>query len=232
MPEFAVKQASFEGPLSLLIELLHKKELEITAINLASIAEDYLAYVESQQIDPQEMADFLLVAARLIYLKSRELLPVGALDPELDELSLEDQLRAYQVFLDASKGVGALFASQRASFSRKQPKLERAQDFDPSANLTAANVATAFAGLLKRLQPFFQLSEAQIEKIKSVEERLAELKDLLQSKKQIAFKQVIAGAKNRAEVVVSFLAVLELVRRQVILAKQVDHVIMLESYES
>ena len=233
MSNFAIKQEAFEGPLPLLLELLQNKKLEITSINLAGIAEDFLNYIEQHQIAPVELADFLLVASRLIYLKSRELLPKETIIEEFEDVSLEEQLRLYQQFVDASKVIAELFSADAYFLRRKQPKIEREVEFSPSENLTAIELDKSFKRLTKRLEPFFSLNETSIEKVKSVEERMSELKDALKTgARHMNFKSIVKGAKNKAEVVVSFLAILELVRRQVLVAQQSEHDIMLSKYGS
>lgn len=233
MSNFAIKQEAFEGPLPLLLELLQNKKLEITSINLANIAEDFLSYIEQHEIVPTELADFLLVASRLIYLKSRELLPKDTLVEEFEDVSLEEQLRLYQEFVEASKVIAGLFSAEEYFLKRSQPKVEREIEFSPSENLTAKELDKSFKRLTKRLEPFFSLNETSIEKVKSVEERMTELKDAIKTgARTMNFKSIVKGAKSKADVVVSFLAILELVRRQVLVAQQSEHDIMLTKYGS
>src|SRR3989338_1878896 len=99
----------FSGPLDLLLSLLEESKLNISEVSLSSITEQYLTYLDTLEDNrAEELADFLVVGSRLLLLKSKMLLPQFA--PEEDEgTSLEEQLRLYKVFLEASKGVNRLW---------------------------------------------------------------------------------------------------------------------------
>ncbi len=218
MSLFAIKQERFEGPLALLLDVLKKKQLEITEVNLARIADDFLRYVEGQKILPEEMADFLVTASRLIHLKSIELLP--DLSVEEEEGSLEEQLRLYAMFRETAEKIVALFG-KRVLWSRQiVRKKETAVRFAPTDAVTTGNLHRLFLSIIKRLEPFFALQETTMEKVVSIEVRMKELERAILARKSFAFKDLVRGAKSRAEVVVSFLALLELVRRQVVIAEQ------------
>lgn len=222
MKSFSVSQESFSGPLGLLLELLDKRELEIKDVNLAKIADDYLAHMDSEQVSSEEMADFLLIASRLIYLKSKELMPYLRIDDEEEGVaSLEDQLRLYKMFIGAAEKFESMYAGERKIFMRPFVKIKKKEEvkFQP-AGVSTSSLKDAFRSVLKRLEPFFALQEASIERIKSVEERLDELKGAITTRSKMQFKEVIAGAKSKAEVVVSFLALLELVRRNLVRVSQ------------
>lgn len=220
--EFAVKQESFSGPLGLLLDLLDKRELEIKDVNLAKIADDYLGFMDSEQVPSSEMADFLLVASRLIYLKSKELMPYFIVEEEEVTVSLEDQLRLYRLFSKAAEKIENMYMQDRGIFMRPQSKVrtKKMPAFLPPKGTNSESFRNAFDWVLKRLAPFFALQQASIERIKSVEERLEELKGAVTSRASMKFKEVIKGASSKGEVVVSFLALLELVRRSVIKASQ------------
>lgn len=219
---FAVEQEKFAGPLGLLLELLDRRELEIKDVALAQIADDYLNYLDDHEVPTEEMADFLLIASRLIYLKSRELMPYLRLDDEEEAESLEDQLRLYRLFADAADRMQTQYSSAARIYHRPHIKLKRETqaDFLEPVGTTSTSLREAFRTLLQRLEPFFALHEASIQHVKSVEERLDELRGAIQSRASMSFRDVVKQSKSKAEVVVSFLALLELVRRQVVKVKQ------------
>src|SRR3989344_5157057 len=102
MHSFRLEQ--FEGPLDLLLQLIEQQELDITTVSLAKVTDQYLQYLEElERIVPEEVADFLLVASKLIYLKSKYLLPDLAVADEQDSGDLERQLKMYRQFYEASK---------------------------------------------------------------------------------------------------------------------------------
>ncbi len=220
---FATKQEVFTGPLGLLLELLDKKELEIKDVALAGIANDFLDYLEEHEVPSDELADFLLVATRLIYLKSRELMPYLETEAEENIVPLEEQLRLYREFVEAADVLETKFLSAFHLFRRPFKKIEvaRTQDFVAAPNVTPTTLAESFTSLRKRLEPFFALQEASIERVKSIEERMNELQGAITARQSLNFKDVVAAGKSRPEIVVSFLALLELIRRQVVAAKQV-----------
>ncbi len=226
-----IKQEAFSGPLGLLLELLEKHELEIKDVNIAQVADEYLARMEAQSPPTQEMADFLVIASRLIYLKSRELLPFLRIDDEEEKVDdLEGQLRLYRLFIDAANNLEAQFLNTKKSYLRPYTKsiVEADGGFYPADNITIINLHQSFRSLLKRLEPFLALQEVSMQRVKSIEERLDELKSALTTRAKMSFRDIVVGATSRVEVVVSFLALLELMRRQIVKVKQKDKEIIIE----
>lgn len=225
---FSVEHPTFSGPLGLLLELLDAEKLEIKDVSLAHIADQYLAYLERNEVPHDALADFLLIAARLIYLKSRALMPYLHIKEEDEQAaSLEDQLRAYRLFMEAATRLEGMYGSNAKMFVR--PVLSRSVPlkggtegvvFRMPGNVNAGLLRESFGWILKRLEPFFALQQTSMERVKSVEDRLTELSNAIKTRASMGFRDVIAGAKNKAEVVVSFLALLELVRRQIVRASQ------------
>ncbi|MEK7632461.1 MAG: segregation/condensation protein A [Patescibacteria group bacterium] len=223
---FSVEQEGFSGPLALLLEVIEGKNLPITKVSLAKVADEYLAYLETHDVPSDELADFLVIAARLIYLKSCELMPYLRIDEEdAAAAKLEDQLRLYQEFVAAAVKLEERYMV-KAMFVRPTVR-ERAggkgQRFLPARNISIDTLRDAFGSILKRLEPFFTLQETSMERTKSVEERIDELKSVLETRANLRFRDVIAGAGTKREVVVSFLALLELLRRRHLTAKQESH---------
>lgn len=221
---FTVAQQSFSGPLALLLSLIEGKELDITTISLQAVADEYLAYLEQNEVPSDELADFLIVASRLIYLKSRELMPYLRVDDEdVGAAQLEDQLRLYREFVAAAGRLEErylAFAMYARPFVKQR---EEAVRFLPARNMSGESMVEAYRTVVKRLEPFFALQEASMERTKSVEERIHELKGALEARASMKFQEVVAGSQKKVEVVVSFLALLELLRRRAIRARQDEH---------
>ena len=223
MIDFSVKQEAFSGPLGLLLELLEEKTLQISDVALAQIADAYLATLEERDVPHEELADFLLVASRLIYLKSRALMPFLRIEEEEEGMPLEEQLRVYRVFMEAAERIQALYVGGERGFAPtflRVTRSERTARFLPPTNAGSGELHAAFLSVLKRLEPFFALQEVSIARVKSVEERIAELHETLRTRASVRFRDVIRGATSRADVVVSFLALLELMRRHIVKASQ------------
>ncbi len=220
--DFAVKNEEFSGPLELLLELIEKKDLEIAKISLAKVADDFLLYLQENHVPADGLADFLLVASRLIYLKSRELLPfLRLVDEDIASDVLAEQLRIYREFVDAAERLEERYG-QHLLFPRPylKPKSSLAPSFIPPSTLTPAMLADAYRDVQKRLEPFFALTAVSLERVKSVEERIDELREAISLNASLSFNQVTAGAQKKIDVVMSFLALLELLRRNIIRTTQ------------
>ncbi len=213
----------FEGPLDLLLQLVEKNELDISTISLASVADQFLHYLHSQpQMPLEEVADFLVLAAKLLFLKSRLLLP------SLDEADLEDgqnlaeQLRRYRSFVTASKKIQALWHATYLSFPR-EPHPARHQtklNFAPPPGITVAALAESMRHSLARLEPAIALSHGSIERTMTIQEKISALLEHVKQLTRTTFSAFIGRRTSKAETVVSFLALLELVKQRFIRASQ------------
>lgn len=214
--KFALQQ--FEGPLDLLLSLLQEKKLEVSTISISEVTDQFLNHIETlEESDPEELADFLLVATRLLLMKSRALLPL--LMPEEDEgVSLEEQLRLYKALVDASKAINARWQSVKRAVFRIEP-VRQSTGFVAPENVSVESLRESMMHLIERIAPAKMLPQISIEKTVSVKERIMQLRDLLRSKKSFRFTDVL-DKKNKSELIVGFLALLELVKqRHVFLAQ-------------
>ena len=215
----------FEGPLGLLLQLIEKQELDITQISLAKIADQYIKHIRSYQgIGPEELADFLVVAAKLLLIKSRALLPFLK-GEEVEEIQeFEQQLRMYKEFLEAAKKLEVIIGAKRFSFARefnRQAFLASAHLFSPPKNLTAADLFNVFSEIIKNIRPIELLEEKNLEQIVNIEDKILAIQQILLEKIKLSFNHILAGAKNKTEIIVSFLAILELIKQKDITAAQV-----------
>ena len=213
---FELKLETFDGPLHLLLELIESEELPITEVSLAQVTDAYLQHINAEQVPLSELADFLVVATKLLLLKSREILPVQDDDEEEDISTLALQLRLYKEFVDASKHLEEFFERPEKSFARAKADVVKAQEMQIDKELTADALHSSFQRLIKRLEPFFKLQQAAMERVISVKERLKEIHDAVLNKSKLLFSDVVGSKQSRVDVVVSFLALLELVKQGVI----------------
>lgn len=218
---FEVKLEKFDGPLHLLLELIQNEKLPITEVSLSKVADGYVTYIHEHEVPTSELADFLLMATRLLLLKSQAILPVDA-EPEEDPSTLALQLRLYQEFVEASKKLETLFDGPLRSFEREQADVVKPKRVEIPKGFGMLDLHSAFAGLLDRLEPFFRLQHAAIERVVSVKERLCEIHDAILSKSRLTFSQIAGVGKSRVDVVVSFLALLELIKQHVVSVVQKD----------
>lgn len=222
-----IKLEQFEGPLALLVSLIDKAKLDITEVSLAKVTDQYLSYLRAaRNMDPTEMADFLTVASRLLLIKTKALLPY--LLPEEEEAieEFEDQLRMYREFLEASKKVEAMVAEGRFMYARefnRRSLIAASGAFAPPKKLKASDLADCYNAMILSLAERRQtLTEAVIRITVSLEEKIADIKSLMKRLTAARFSDLVKASGSKVEVVVSFLALLELVKLKQIIAEQSD----------
>lgn len=220
--QLSFKVESFEGPLDLLLQLVEKEELDISTVSLAKVAEQFVTYVRSHPTIPlEELADFLVVAAKLIYLKSKLLLP-NVYDEELEQgPDLETQLRLYREFVAASKGIDRLWRAGNRSYGRAKPILRIEEGlFSPPPDVDASVLALLMKRLVARLEPPTKLAERLVEKVVSVQEKIEDLFTRIRTQAKMVFSDFVTKSTSKSEAVASFLALLELVKQRAVLVSQ------------
>ena len=214
----------FTGPLGLLLQLIEREELDITEICLAKIADQYIDYIKtSGRIDPNEMADFLVVAARLLLIKSRALLPYLCPEEEKEIEELEMQLKMYKEFIEAAKKIDKILGKKKFMFARefnRQAILAGAKLFYPPARLAAGDMAAVFSDILIRIRPAQELEEETLEHKVTIEEKIMAIQNMLIERIRTSFSRIMAEANSKTEIIVSFLAMLELIKQREIVVTQ------------
>lgn len=210
---YEVKVEKFEGPLDLLLELIESEKLNITEISLAKITDKYLG--EVSHLDPKiyDVAEFMLVAARLLYLKSKALLPTLETAEEEEEIEdLKAKLEIYKKYKDAAREFGNILTKNQRSFPAKKPKLN-IPSFVPPKGVELKGLWDIFQNLLTDLPEELKREEVELpsEKI-TVEERLVHLSSVFSKKKKHKFSHIIKGSKSKLEAIITFLAILEMVK--------------------
>jgi|TARA_B100001971_G_C18155479_1_gene518288 segregation and condensation protein A len=226
---YEIKTEIFQGPFSLLLQLIEQEKLDITDVSLAHVTDQYLARVENlgEDINPAELADFLVIASRLLVIKSHILLPSLSLeDEEADDL--EHRLKMYKAYRDASEKVRAIIKKKHFSYSRQIIKLKTIASFSPPEKFDATDMAAVLRILIKELEhTVSKLPKTQVQKIISIGQRIAHLKEMLSEVEKIGFKDFLKTAKNKSEIVVSFLALLELIKQRELVAEQQENQIVI-----
>jgi segregation and condensation protein A len=210
----------FEGPLDLLLTLIEREELSISEISLSHIADQYLESLkEVAERDPDELADFLVVAAKLLLIKSRELLP-NAPAVEEDGPSLETQLKMYKIFWEAAQKIEGMIRKKRRLFFRDKLPAAIAPRFAPPPSLTADKMHAVFLDVLTKITPIIKYPEERMKKVVSIQEKIDRIRGLMEKTATMRFHEILDASSDRTEVVVNFLALLELVRSRVLNAEQ------------
>ena len=191
-------------------------------MSLAQIADQYLQYIsQAENITLQNLADFLSVASRLILIKSKALLPLLEFSPEEEEeiKDLEHQLAQYKKFKDAAKEIAALLQAPFHCFSRES-FVGQGVVFYPPEKITSDDLLKAFAKVLGEIPVVEKLEQEMIKEVLTLEEKILHLQEKLREKVQTSFAELIANATDKVEVVVSFLAMLEMVKQKLIHVEQ------------
>jgi segregation and condensation protein A len=224
MPEYKVELEQFSGPLHLLLELIQERKLDITQVSLAEVAEQFLTYVQQQAgMDPEVAADFLVVASRLMLIKSRALLPEFSAQTEEEANELEQQLKLYREFVAASQVLEQMIASRQFTYGRQLPTRLLEPRFSPPAALSAAGLATAYAAVVAGLQAFIRLPQRAMQRMQTVAERLQQLIVLVAERAKMTFTSLLGNPASRIERVLNFLALLEMVKQSAVQVQQVEH---------
>ena len=225
---YKVQLPVFEGPLDLLLYLIKKDELNIYDIPVAKITAQYLEYIEVMQLLDLDIAgEFLVMAATLMHIKSKMLLPPEA-DVE-EEAALEmdpreelvKKLLEYKKFKEAAGGLKDMELKQRDSFARVPGgDLSKKESNDSYFEASLFDLITAFTKVLKEIprSVFHQVIKDEF----SVSEKIHDILHILIAKKTVSFKELFKNAKNRSEVVAIFLALLEMVKLREVVVKQTD----------
>lgn len=218
---FTFTDEKFSGPLDLLLQMIEGDKVKVTEVSLATVTDEYIKYIQlSGTVDEGEMADFLIVAAKLLYLKSKELLPQLVVDEETG-VDLEKQLKMYEQFARMAEEVKQILLRRRFMYAR-EPITIKAVGFQPPKTLSAHKVGAVMRDIIERFKPV-KLEEVQVQRVMSIKEKIDAVQDMLKTFKKATFKEFIADAGSRADVVVTFLALLELVKTRSIKLDQQDH---------
>jgi len=218
----AFKIEQFEGPLDLLLQLVEQEKLDISQISLAKVADQFVVHMQASPAIPlEEMADFLVVAAKLVYLKSKLLMP-DLMDQELEEgPDLETQLRTYRMFVKVSHQVDAMWRSKLRSYTRTK-RVFRQQEvkFAPPPEVTRESLNEIMQRIVLRLTPLLKLPKAALERIVTVQDKIKQLFGHIKEKAKLTFSSFVGRGATKTEAVASFLALLELVKQRFVLVSQ------------
>ncbi len=219
---FTIKTQAFEGPLDLLLDLIEKKKLFISDISLAKVTDDFISHVRQFENLPMgESAHFILIASTLLLIKSKSLLPELALTEEEkgDIHDLETRLKIFKRLKDASKHIQELFGAEMI-FPQSHARPVNPV-FAPDAEFTLEKALYALKDLINRLPKKENLPKHVVQKVVSLEEMISNLTTRITSSLKMSFKQFTAEHKGeKVGIIVSFLAMLELVKEGVVHVSQ------------
>lgn len=220
---FAIKTDVFEGPMDLLLDLVEKRKLLINDISLASVTDEYMQHVAAMQEQSlPNTAQFVQLAATLLLIKSKSLLPVLELTEEekgsIEEL--EGRLRLYQIYRNAGKTIQESFGKKMCHLRQFVPRKEPLFITDEYTNTT--QLQDAMYRVLQELPRKVKKPKVQIKKVISLEEMIDRLKARIENKMKIRFSELLEDDNQRTTVIVGFLAVLESVKQGSVLVMQTN----------
>ena len=230
MAEYKVKFEVFEGPLDLLLYLIKKEEVDIYQVNLTKLATQFIEYIEMmREFDLEIAGEFLVMASTLMYIKSRELLPVDqqvqvegeeeGVDPRWE---LIRQLVEYKKFKDAAAQLQAFEARQEKVFPRVPGKLEFEDDEPaPRPEVSIFDLLSAVSSVLKRFEKRDSARDIFEDKW-TVSEKIEHIVRVINTRAPVKFSELFEAATSRSEIVCTFLALLELIRLKQLVCTQAE----------
>lgn len=221
---FHIQTDVYSGPLDLLIDLIEKRKFLVNDISLASVTDDYMAYVARFEKSPlRDMADFIVLASTLLLLKSKSLLPVLELTETEEETieSLEKRLRYYQIFRSAGKTLESIFGKSILYNKRFVP--DKNPLFITDSFTEVSSLSVAMRDVLRNLPKKVEKPKVQVRTVISLETMIERLKERIERQFSCRFQDLTENSKERTTIIVGFLAVLEMVKQGGILVRQSTH---------
>jgi segregation and condensation protein A len=223
-PAYQVKLPDFEGPLDLLLYLIEREELDITAVSLAAVTGQYLEHIGVlERIDADAVADFLVVAAKLMLIKSQALLPRP---PETDVEGEGDvgddlvrQLITYKQFKELAREMDDMEAANRQTFVRvaPPPKIETKVDL---SNVSLDALLHLVREALAVEKPKSSVGTLVRPFTLTIRDQISLIQHRLRQQSGLSFRRLLERARSRVEIVITFLAVLELLKRRAVKVSQ------------
>ncbi len=223
MTGYTIQLPVYEGPLDLLLELIERAELDITKVALASVTDQYIAYLhQAPELELSDLASFLVIAAKLLQIKSEALLPQAPVrepDEEDPGQALAEQLIAYKMY----KGVAGHLRERQSSGQRSYLRLAPPPKVEPKLDLSGLDIDDlyrAMAEVLASTPSGPSLDEVVAAPQVRIRDQIRLIFEIMQRAGKASFQRLLKRSRSRLEIVVSFLAVLELIKLRRITAQQ------------
>ena len=221
-PHYQIRLPVFEGPLDLLLHLIEREELDVTTVALAQVTDQYLTYLaELERRQVKELADFIVVAAKLLLIKSLALLPrPPALAPEAEDVGneLAHQLQVYKRF----KEIAALLHEREKQglhgYVRIAPPTRLKPQLDPG-DVTLQDLLAAVQEALDA-RPALPVGEIVATITVTVAGQIARIKEQLAQRHQVRFHEILSDTTTRVEIIITLLALLELIKQDRVQVRQ------------
>ncbi len=232
--EYNVSLEKFSGPLDLLLSIIEEKKLAVSEISLSQVTDQFLEYLKKLENIPELkenvkssseyqriLADFLVVASRLILIKSRSLLPNLVLsdDEEGDIKDLEERLKIYQKFRVLGRELG-YFAKGREPYFSREYYFNLPITFYPPKNISSGELLKIYEAFIKTVPQIEKLEQQSLARVVTIEEKLKELTERIGVAVEASFKELSGQVKEKIDIILTFLAMLMLMRSRILTASQ------------
>ncbi len=233
-----IKIDQFEGPLDLLLQLIEDQQLDISTLALAKVTEQFLFYIKNllaptspdevgrsgQEKNPINLADFLVIAAKLLVIKSKSLLP--NLDFEIEEeeaaFDLTKQLLLYKKYKEAARYLKKLDLKRHQSWTRDVELSDRVT-FLPDPETNVKILAQTLRDLAAELKDIIRLPQRVMKEVVSISEKISHIQKIISEKLETSLSTLLKESKSKTEIIVTFLALLELTKQRIVSLEQSDH---------
>ncbi len=212
----------FQGPLDLLLKFIEEERLKITDISLAKVADQYLFYIENHTVNPEQLSDFLVIAARLLLLKSKEILPDLELETEEEEdiAELKQKLEIYQKYKLLARELHKLEKRGEYSLIRNIWFSRKICFSPPLQGFQVNNLANIYVNIIEQFsEEEGLLTKGTLRKGISLQEKISLIKICLKNRMELTLAN-LNKTGDRLEQIVNFLALLELLHRKEVVAEQ------------
>ena len=224
---YRIKTGDFEGPIELLLALIESRKLSVNEVSIGTVADDYFQYLEELRQNPNQrhhiaIASFIVVAATLMLIKSRSLLTNFAVteEEEADIAELEDRLRTYKAIKVYSDTLAERLKGKTRLYAKEPEQISIPGFLPPPQSLDLSAMSTLIWRMIDALPQKDAVPEKTIKKIISLEEKIAELQNRIEHGAVRTFQDFVGGKAEKVDVVVGFLAMLELIKLGTIAVKQ------------
>jgi segregation and condensation protein A len=218
--DFKIKMEGFEGPLELLLSLIEKRKLPINDVSLASVTDDFIGHIEKQQQFPlSQTSHFVLIASTLLLIKSKSLLPTLDLSPDEEEdmEGLERRLRLFKRNKELSLHIANMFGKNVLYEANEAKLINSDLVFSPPKDASIKSIHDGITRVLNGLPQIKLVAEAVVKKVVSIEEMIENLTERIAKNLSMSFSDFSKNGKGeKIEVIVGFLAMLELAKQGII----------------
>jgi segregation and condensation protein A len=219
---YKVITPKFEGPFDLLLDLIEEQKLDINEMSIAQVADDYLEFIRGDKnVSLEQLAEFVNIASKIILIKSRSILPTLEVtkDEEKEIKDLELHLRLYKKYKEAGDKIGFLLKNGKRLYSRDY-LLGISATFAPPKNVNVFDLKKSFQKIIDQIILPEKLPKEAVRDIITLEDKINELQKTLEIRVSFSFSQMKSSARDKVEVIVSFLALLELVKQRIVSVDQ------------